>query len=244
MKDKKYLNTIIVVVSVILIIELLVLAFVINNKTEATTSEENNINNAQEAEIKEEVIIVEQATETIRPLEEEIDVSQVDGFYIKVNYEANVVTIYIKDDEGNYTRPYKVMICSTGTSTPTSGVYKVSDRAKWGMMVGRVWAQYYTRISGAILFHSVPYTSKSPNTLEYWEYDKLGTTASAGCVRLTVEDAKWIYDNCKPGTQVEFYADADPGPLGKPEALKISNVSEELRCWDPTDTDVNNPWNF
>lgn len=241
MSEKKYLNTIIVVVSVVLIAELAILGVVMNQKTEAATSDE--VNNSQEIEIIEEVT-EEPVVETIKPLEQEIDVSQVDGFYIKVNYEANVVTIYIKDEEGNYTRPYKVMVCSTGTSTPKSGVYKVSDRAKWGMMVGRVWAQYYTRISGAILFHSVPYTSKSPDTLEYWEYDKLGTTASAGCVRLTVEDAKWIYDNCKPGTQVEFYADADPGPLGKPEALKISNVSEELRGWDPTDIDVNNPWNY
>ena len=129
------------------------------------------------------------------------------GYSIKVNYTENVVTIYIKDKDGNYTKPYKAMVCSTGTATPKSGVYKMSDRGEWGMMVGRVWAQYYSRINGQILFHSVPYTSKSPNKLEYWEYDKLGTTASAGCVRLTVEDSKWIFDNCPAGTEVEFYAD-------------------------------------
>lgn len=242
MKEKKYLNTIIIAVAVILAIEVIILAVVMNSNTEAVElNPENNINST-ETELKENMQ-EEQVIETIKPLEEEIDVSQVDGFYIKVNYEANVVTIYIKDEEGNYTRPYKVMTCSTGTATPHNGVYKLSDKGKWGMMVGRVWAQYYTRITGQILFHSVPYTSKSPSTLEYWEYDKLGTTASAGCVRLTVKDAKWIFDNCKPGTQVEFYADSDPGPLGKPEMLKISNVSEELRGWDPTDMDSNNPWN-
>jgi hypothetical protein len=31
------------------------------------------------------------------------------------------------------------------------------------------------------------------------------------------------------------------GPLGKPEAKKISN-NIELRNWDPTDPDPNNPW--
>ena len=50
-----------------------------------------------------------------------------------------------------------------------------------------------------------------------------GTAASMGCVRMTVEDAKWIYDNCKSGTTVEFYSSENPGPLGKPEAMKITD---------------------
>lgn len=77
--------------------------------------------------------------------------------------------------------------------------------------------------------------------MEWWEYDKLGENASLGCVRLKVEDAKWIYDNCVPGTKVEFYAEESSGPLGKPTAKKISN-DEEVRNWDPTDPDSNNPW--
>lgn len=68
-----------------------------------------------------------------------------------------------------------------------------------------------------------------------------GTSASAGCIRLTVQDAKWIYDNCKSGTTVEFYSSSEPGPLGKPEPAKIEEY-EELRDWDPTDPDENNPW--
>lgn len=70
-----------------------------------------------------------------------------------------------------------------------------------------------------------------------------GTSASAGCIRLTVEDAKWIYDNCKSGTTVEFYSSEDPGPLGKPETMKITEY-EEYRDWDPTDPSENNPWKF
>ena len=167
-------------------------------------------------------------------------------YYIKVNNQANVVTIYTKDENGNYTVPYKAMICSIGTATPAAGsVYTIPggkwDRWTWGQMEGGVWAQYYTRIKGSILFHSVPYTSKDKGTLEYWEYDKLGTKASAGCIRLTVQDAKCIYENCKPGTKVEFYADSNPGPLGKPAAQKISE-DEAVRGWDPTDPDANNPW--
>ena len=163
-------------------------------------------------------------------------------YYIKINYTANVVTIYSKDENNNYTIPYKAMVCSCGTSTPTSGVYTVSTKYRWLKLYGGVYGQYASRIVNSILFHSVPYLKMNDNgSLEYWEYDKLGQTASAGCVRLTVEDAKWIYDNCEAGTKVEFYSDSNVGPLGKPIAQKISE-NTEYRNWDPTDDDKNNPW--
>ncbi len=162
-------------------------------------------------------------------------------YYIKVNYQANVVTIYTKDKDGKYTVPYKAMVCSIGTYTPKSGTYKTSSKYRWGKLIHDVYGQYATRIVGSILFHSVPYSSNNAGALLYEEYDKLGTKASEGCVRLTVKDSKWIYDNCPSGTMVEFYKSSDPGPLGKPTAQKISSV-EECRNWDPTDPASNNPW--
>ncbi len=163
-------------------------------------------------------------------------------YYIKVNYQANCVTIYSKDENNNYSNPVKAMVCSCGTATPKSGVFKTSKGYEWGFLEGGTWGRYSTRIVGGILFHSVPYISQSEDSLEYWEYDKLGTTASLGCVRLSVADCKWIFDNCEVGTPVEFYADTDPGPLGKPTAQKISN-NIECRDWDPTDSSPNSPWN-
>lgn len=162
-------------------------------------------------------------------------------YYIKVNYTANVVTIYTKDSNGEYTVPFKAMVCSTGISTPKSGVYKMSTKYRWLLLEGNVYGQYSFRITGHILFHSVPYLQKSADSLEYWEYDKLGTSASAGCIRLTVIDAKWIYDNCSSGTYVEFYSSSDPDPLGKPTSQKISS-NEQCRNWDPTDPANENPW--
>ena len=164
-------------------------------------------------------------------------------YYIKVNYTANVVTIYSKDANGNYTVPVKAMVCSTGSATPKSGVYKIPGRWQWGALFDGVYGQYVTKITGNILFHSVPYLeNRNPTSLEYWEYDKLGTTASAGCVRLTVSDALWIYQNCSNGTQEEFYSSNDPGPLGKPSARKISNYNAPYCNWDPTDPNSKNPW--
>ena len=185
----------------------------------------------------------EAVTEATATVQDEQEVSVVKKLYhFKVNLGANTVTVYEQDEDGKFTKPIKSFICSTGKSTPKSGTYKISSRYRWRSLFGNVYGQYAVRITGNILFHSVPYTKMAPNTLEYEEYDKLGTSASAGCVRLCVRDAKWIYDNAKSGSTVEFYSNSsNPGPLGKPKSQKISS-NKANRNWDPTDPDKHNPW--
>ena len=72
-------------------------------------------------------------------------------------------------------------------------------------------------------------------------YNQLGTVCSHGCVRLTVADAKWIYDNCPLGTTVSIY-NASSLPVPKPSAPWL-DISSPNRGWDPTDPDPANPWN-
>lgn len=163
-------------------------------------------------------------------------------YYIKVNYGAQVVTIYTYDKKGKYTVPVRACVCSTGAATPTSGIYRLSWKATWGKLFGNVWGHYCYQIVGDILFHSVPYMQNRNDTLVSAYYDRLGRKDSMGCIRLTTIDAKWIFDNCAPGTQVEFYSSSNPGPLGKPTAKKISNAPGKLKNWDPTDPDPKNPW--
>ncbi len=166
-------------------------------------------------------------------------------YKLDINCTANVVNVYEKDENGDYTKCVKVMLCSVGRATPHSGTYSLKKYGgsswRWRALFGNVYGQYATQITGNILFHSVPYTKPNNSNLEYWEYDKLGTSASMGCVRLTVQNAKWIWDNCAAGTKVRFYDDTNPGPLGKPTEAKIS-WNEECRNWDPTDPDGANPW--
>lgn len=165
-------------------------------------------------------------------------------YYIKINRKQNVITAYKKDDAGAYTIPVKAMICSTGLHNATpKGIFHLSDKYVWHVLNGGVYGQYACRITRGILFHSVPYSRKNKASL-YWEkYNKLGQHASMGCVRLTVEDAKWIYDHCPSGTTVEVYESEDPGPLGKPEAVKLDKDNAN-KGWDPTDPDENNPWHL
>lgn len=163
-------------------------------------------------------------------------------YYIKINRKQNCITVYTLDENGEYTVPYKAMICSTGLYNATPrGTFHLSTKYLWRELYGKVYGQYATRITGGVLFHSVPYYKKSKSALCTEKYNKLGQQASMGCVRLTVEDAKWIADNCPSGTTVEIYDDDDPGPLGKPEAAHIDTDSPN-KGWDPTDPDVENPW--
>lgn len=179
---------------------------------------------------------------------EETETTLTDSEYpylIKVNRIQNCVTIYTQDSSGQYTVPYKAMVCSTGrvvSYTPT-GTFKTSSKYTWRLMVDGTHSQYATRFNNGILFHSVPCYSPQKDQLEYEEFNKLGTPASLGCVRLSVADAKWIYDNCPYGTTVIVYDDASsPGPLGKPSMIKIP-ADSPYKGWDPTDPDANNPWN-
>lgn len=164
-------------------------------------------------------------------------------YYIKVNRQQNTVTVYTLDDRGYYTVPVKAMICSVGKNDGTpAGTFQTSDKHGWCALVGGVYGQYAYRIDGPIMFHSVPYYSMNKDDLETEEYNKLGEAASLGCVRLSVSDAKWIYDNCPAGTIVTIYDDEYAGPLGKP-AAEILDIRDKRSGWDPTDPDADNPWN-
>ena len=163
-------------------------------------------------------------------------------YRIRINRIQNCVTVYGLDSSHEYTVPVRAIVCSTGPATPI-GVFHTFNRSTWRALFGNVYGQYATDIVGDILFHSVPYYSMNKNDLEYLEYNKLGTKASMGCIRMAVADALWIFTNCPIGTEVEIYDDAgSPGPLGKPEPFYIDENSE-IRGWDPTDPDPNNPWN-
>lgn len=168
-------------------------------------------------------------------------------YYIMVNRQMNTVTIFAKDESGNFTVPYKAMICSTGREgheTPLGNFSVQRFKAEWCYMIDGSYGQYATGFrDGGYLFHSVCYTAKDRATLMRDEYNMLGGFASAGCVRLQTADAKWIFDNCEVGTGVTVYDGPEAGALGKPERAVEEITEENDNGWDPTDPDPNNPWN-
>ena len=158
------------------------------------------------------------------------------SYYIKVNRTACTVTVYAKDGNNGYIIPVKRFACSVGLpSTPTpTGTFYTSNKYRWHTLMGPSYGQYCTRIVGGVLFHSVAGYNMTSYNLKASDYNKLGSPASHGCVRLCVRDAKWIYDNCSSGTMVTIYDSSDPGPLGKPATIKIPASQN----WDPTDPNL------
>ena len=150
------------------------------------------------------------------------------------------VAIYAKDNGGKYSVLEKCFTCSTGAdSSPTrTGQYKIRAKYRWRWLVGNVYGQYNSSISSDYLFHSVPYKKEKENTLDMTEYDKLGTPASHGCIRLCVRDTKWIYDNCPIGTQVNIVNKSGPAGAGVPSL----NYDSAYKGWDPTDPHSDNPY--
>lgn len=155
------------------------------------------------------------------------------NYYIKINKGTNVVTVYKQDGT-----PYTAFTCSIGYATPI-GTFYTPAKYRWWTLDGPSYGQYCTRITGGILFHSVWYYAQTKNSQSYVQYNRLGTTASHGCCRLTVAAAKWIYDNCPLGTKVIIFNGTEKDdPLGKPQTIKVSGS----RGWDPTDPDPENPY--
>lgn len=165
-------------------------------------------------------------------------------YEIRVNRSENFVVVYGIDKNGDYTIPYKAFICSTAKhveDTPL-GIFTISDKYRWHLMVDGTYAQYAMRISGEIMLHSVPYYSPNNNDLESKEYNKLGKPASLGCIRMRVSAIKWIYKNCKPGTTVNIYETTGEEPPITIPKLKKLNLEDECSGWDPTDPVKDNPW--
>ena len=178
------------------------------------------------------------------------DVQVIDAttYRVEVNITCQAATVFKKQPNGTY-KAIRVSVCSTGlngktpTGTFTIGPYKKKcARSRWAVMSsGKAFAQYLVRIKHGICFHSVIYKTRGDNSKMYSkEYNKLGRTASAGCVRLRALDAKWIYDHCPNGTKVKIYKSSTASPLGVPTYKKLTTSNKF--SWDPTDPDTGNPF--
>lgn len=123
--------------------------------------------------------------------------------WVKVSLERQ--RVYIMDGgKSVYT-----MIASTGLDTPPDdrtpegtfyvqrerGLSFYSSKAGEG---ARYWVSWLHH--GEYLFHSVPIDKRGDIIPD--EARKLGNKASHGCIRLSLADAKWVYDNIPYSTKV------------------------------------------
>ena len=185
-----------------------------------------------------------------------IDPPTVDGERKIVVYIGTESIVVFKAVDGEWTEE-RVLICSTGRSkglTPRGdfAIMKQYPYKKMGQIEGEnVYSQYASRITGSYLFHSIPIGGKKRQNQDYGKkqmyveyYEKLGTPASGGCVRLRCADAYWIYMNCTVGTPITITDDSGPIPPTPPKLIYEEPYMDAKHeyGWDPSDPDPENPY--
>lgn len=139
-------------------------------------------------------------TEKIEETINEKDLKSKTEYFIWVDTEDNMV--YVFQGKTKEWKLVKSMLCTDGkASTPTiKGDFSINGRGPWLIAYNlKVKAKYKVRIYKDYYFHSILYNNEGKIV-----DSRLGKSLSHGCIRLSVENAKWIYDNIKDGTGVHI----------------------------------------
>lgn len=123
--------------------------------------------------------------------------SSVTKYFIWVDLSHYKVNIFKgKQKDWNLVHSYICTIGKPATPTP-KGNFTIGVKGLYfGVERGyKCW--YYTQFKGNYLFHSIIY-----NLDGSVRDGRLGMSLSDGCLRLSKENAKWIWDNIPEGTKV------------------------------------------
>ena len=123
------------------------------------------------------------------------------SWLILVDITQNRVGIF-NGSMGNW-KLQNFWLCSSGApNSPTRvGQFTVGNKGySFGEEHGYS-CYYWTQFYADYLFHSVKYYAGTRNIMD----GRLGMNISAGCVRMQIDQAKWIYDNIPRGTKVIVY---------------------------------------
>lgn len=130
-------------------------------------------------------------------------------YYIGVDVTNQIVTIYNTADD----TIARQMLTSSGMNdcTPNGTFYltekgRVAERGEW-LWLGQYdcFVKYATRIYLGYMFHSLPFDKKDESTMQEEALRDFGMPTSHGCMRLRVDDARFIAKECLEGTLVKIY---------------------------------------
>lgn len=127
------------------------------------------------------------------------DIASGTNYLIIVNIKDQKTYVY-KGSKNKWSLT-KEFLCSTGVNgkeTP-KGTFTVQNKGDWFYtdkydQGGKYWIGF----KGNYLFHSVPFDKEQKKIVD----TTLGKPASHGCIRLKVDESKWIYDNVPIGSKV------------------------------------------
>ncbi len=182
-------------------------------------------------------------------------------YTVRVFLDKQQIVIYGTNASGQEV-PLRKMITSTGRSgyatpqTGENGYFKLGGRSRWvkfNLMPGSATYHQYARnfsgndINGRSIgrhyfFHSTTFTiPNDPSSLDRNTFNRLGKTASSGCIRLNVADAKYIYD-LPNGTKVKVLKSSSGYNLSVGGLAKFTLSNKHPKGWDPYDPDPRNPF--
>ena len=121
------------------------------------------------------------------------------NYLITVNISNQKTYIYKKNK--SHWDLLKTFPCSTGIKSEATpcGSFTIKEKGEWFFSTKyNQGGKYWTQITGDILFHSLPYSKDQKTIVDY----TLNTPSSHGCIRLNVNDAKWIYNNIPKDSKV------------------------------------------
>ncbi|AGX41099.1 L,D-transpeptidase [Clostridium saccharobutylicum] len=128
-----------------------------------------------------------------------LNIESTTSYFIDVDLKNQKTYIY-KGTADNW-QLIKSFPCSTGITgedTPT-GSFSIKEKGDWFFSDKyKQGGKYWTQITGDILFHSSPFAKDKTTIVDY----TLNKPSSHGCIRLSIDDAKWIYTNIPKGSKV------------------------------------------
>lgn len=173
-----------------------------------------------------------------------------DQYYILLDLRNQIVTVFERDENGAYTKVVRRFLCSSGrtdvdeadpedVATPTPrGIWKIGGRERFGKFANfsSSYARYWVQIVGSIYFHSILFTKRNIDAMNRQAYSDMGSNVSHGCVRLYVEDARWLYYYACPGTTIEISA-SEPSDRTLKRALKSELSFSDYNAFQKLITD-------
>lgn len=143
-------------------------------------------------------------TQTLERLFSSNAIYKVFPYRLEVSIDRQRVYVYESDESGEYTLT-QTFTCSSGLGNTTPrGIYLDGAPCNVWHYFSKFdcWARYSYVIEGDIMFHSVIYSERNTDTLRESSLYALGQKASHGCVRLSVKNARWVFEHCSRGSTV------------------------------------------
>ena len=159
---------------------------------------------------------------------------------IEVDLTNQICTVYGVYSDGSVKGIMSEFVSTArkGKTTPV-GNFKIQGasggrKAKYRtckLSGGKTYAEYACRFTGAKMMHGVPWKTRNTKGCVYkGEFNKLGSVASAGCVRMPIKLARYIYNNCPVGTPVKvFKGTKGKYPMGKPKKYTATSNIDPTR---------------